>query len=151
MRAGGWGHWKSGKGCKRWGSGRGSCWCRAWAHTQTPWQRFDLSLCSCQACSAHVDGVDRLCWWPEVGRWTGQGREGVLRSETVVGSSYFHSLSPPQTLPSAVPKSCFDWISHELMRQAWRTASVVEISYHILICSLCERHVCLCDLMGFFC
>ncbi len=28
------------------------------------------------------------------------------------------SLSPPPTLPSADPKSCFDWISHELMRQA---------------------------------
>lgn len=28
------------------------------------------------------------------------------------------SLSPPQTLPSADLKSCFDWISHELMRQA---------------------------------
>lgn len=28
------------------------------------------------------------------------------------------TLSPPYTLPSADPKSCFDWISHELMRQA---------------------------------
>lgn len=54
----------------------------------------------------------------------------------------------PQTLPSADSKSCFDWISHELMRQAWRTASVVEISYHILIRPLCQWHVCLCDLMG---
>lgn len=36
------------------------------------------------------------------------------------------------------------------MRQAWRTASVVEISYHILIHSLCEWHVWLCDLMGSF-
>lgn len=28
--------------------------------TQSPWQRFDLFLGGCQACSAHGDGVDRL-------------------------------------------------------------------------------------------
>lgn len=60
----------------------------------------------------------------------------------------YHRHHHPQTLPSADSKSCFDWISHELMRQAWRTASVVEISYHILIRPLCQWRVCLCDLMG---
>lgn len=87
--------------------------------TQSPWQRFDLFLGCCQACSAHGDGVDRLLTG---GRWTGSDL------------SLFLSLS----LPSADPASGFDWISHELMRQAWRKASVVEISYHILICSLSE-------------
>lgn len=28
--------------------------------TRSPWQRFDLSLGGCQACSARGDGVDRL-------------------------------------------------------------------------------------------
>lgn len=91
--------------------------------TQSPWQRFDLFLGGCQACSAYGDRVVRLMTG---GRWTGSDL----------------SLS----LPSADPESCFDWISHELMRQAWRKASVVEISYHILICSLCEWCMRLCDL-----
>lgn len=113
--------------------------------------RFDLSLCGCQACSAHGDWVDRLCWWPEVGRWAGRGGGRLDQRQWSVPpiSALSLPLSPPPTLPSADPKSRFDWISHELMRQAWRTASVVEISYHILIRPLCEC-VCLCDLMGFF-
>lgn len=50
-------------------------------------------------------------------------------------------------LPSAEPGSSFDWISCELMRQAWRKASVVEVSYHILICSLSDA--CACVILDF--
>lgn len=61
-------------------------------------------------------------WWPGEGEWD------------PVSLSLFLSLS----LPSADLGSSFDWISCELLRQAWRKASVVEVSYHILICSLSD-------------
>lgn len=150
MRAGGWGQWKSGKGYKRWGTGGGSCECRAWAHT--------ISMATVWSFSLWLSGLQHT-WWRsgqvvlmtrggEVNR-RGEGGGCLDQRQRLVPPVSALSLSPPQTLPSADPKSCFDWISHELMRQAWRTASVVEISYHILIRSLCERRVRLCDLMVF--
>lgn len=149
MRAGGWGQWKSGKGYKRWGTGGGSCECRAWAHT--------ISMATVWSFSLWLSGLQHT-WWRS-GQVVLMTRGGEVNRRGEGGGAWIRdsgwcllfllSLSPPQTLPSADPKSCFDWISHELMRQAWRTASVVEISYHILIRSLCERRVRLCDLMGF--
>lgn len=54
-------------------------------------------------------------------RWGGEpegGGGGAWIRDSGWCLLFLLSLSPPQTLPSADPKSCFDWISHELMRQA---------------------------------
>lgn len=92
---------------------------------QSPWQQFDLSLGGCQVHSAYSGQVgDR-------------GKVNRIRS-----LSFSITLSLSLSLPSADPGSSFDWISCELMRQAWRKASVVEISYHILICSLSDACAC---------
>lgn len=87
-------------------------------------------------------------WWLsglQCTRW----RSGQVDDRGKVNRIGSLSLVLSLSLPSADPESSFDWISHELMRQAWRKASVVEISYHILICSLCEWCMRLCDPMLF--
>lgn len=89
-------------------------------------------------------------WWLsglQCARW----RSGQVDDRGKVNRIGSLSLAPSLSRPSADPESGFDWISRELMRQAWRKASVVEISYHILICSLCERCVRPCDPMLFVC
>lgn len=95
-----------------------------------------ISMATVWSFSRWLSGSQRTRWQSGQVVLMTRGGEGrsILGSEAVVGAA-----STPPALPSADPKSCFDWISHELMRQAWRTASVVEISYHILICFLCER------------
>lgn len=86
-----------------------------------------ISMATVWSFSWLLSGLQCTQW--RSGQVADRGKVNRIRS-----LSLFLSLS----LPSADPASGFDWISRELMRQAWRKASVVEISYHILICSLCE-------------
>lgn len=141
---------KSGWGYRRWGTECRSCWCSRWAHA--------VSMEMVWSVSVWLSGLHST-WWQrgQVLPMTKGGGGELERGRS--GGCLHHrqwlvplhaSLSPPLTLPSTDPKSCFDWISHELMRQAWRTATVPKISYHILICSLCKWRVCLFDLMEFF-